>query len=398
MSQTVVDRKPRFEHALLVATFLLLGIGLVIVYSASVYSATSPTMLKVTGGNSMHFLERHFIFVMAGVAMLVAATFMPILLLRKLALLGLIVSFAAMIGVLFLGEEKGGAVRWYEVLGLSIQPGEFVKLAFVVWLAHSLAQKQEKVQRFDMGVLPHLTVAIGLVALYVLQPDVGSTVILGGLMVVMLFVAGIPLKHIGGLFGVALPVLFALVRFDPEKWRRVCAWWDPETYGASDAYQAINSKAAIASGGLEGAGLGSGLQNITGYVPEAMTDFIYAVLGEELGFVGACGVLICFGIILWKGMKLAATVRDHFIRYLVFGATLLIVLQALINVGVATDLLPTKGLTLPFISMGGSSMVVMCTCVGILLNASRTYPRLARGRVMEDVDASAVEVYVKEGA
>lgn len=396
MAQTVVERKPGFEHAVLFVTFGLLALGLVVVYSATVYTATTGGMQEKTNGNGMYFLERQFLFVMAGLAALTVTTFIPFKFFRKLAWPGLILGLVAMVLVLFVGKEKYGAVRWYEMFGFSIQPGEFVKLAFILWMAHSLARKQEKVDRFLMGVLPHLVVALALVGLYVLQPDLGSTVILGVMMVLMLFVAGIPVRHIGLLFAAAVPLLSALIVFSEEKRARVAAWFHPELYAKSDAYQVINSKISIASGSLYGAGLGSGRQNITGYVPEAMSDFVYAILGEELGFIGACGVLIAFGILLWKGMRLAVSIRDHFARYVVFGVTLLIILQALINVGVATGLLPTKGLTLPFISMGGSSMVVMCTCVGILLNASRTYPRLIKSKINQVVEAHSVEVFVKE--
>ena len=398
MERTVIERKPRFEHTLLLATFLLMGLGLVMVYSATVYSATVAGMVERTQGNGMHFLERQFRFVLAGLFFLAFATFVPFRLYRVLAVPGLLVGFASMITVLFIGTRRLGAVRWFDLGGLSIQPGEFVKLAFVLWVSYSLASKREKVTRLSMGVAPHLVVAVGLVILYMMQPDLGSTIILGAVMVTLLYVAGTPLKHIAGLMGVCLVAVSGLVLADAEKLRRVLAWLNPEAYAQGDAYQLIHSKISIGAGGLFGSGLGSGRQNIAGYVPEGETDFIFSIIGEELGFVGALAVVLCFGYVLWRGMGLALSIRDHFSRYLVLGATMLVVLQAGINVGVTTGVLPTKGLTLPFISMGGSSMVVMCICMGIILNASRTHPRLIRVPQREERDSGAIEVFVKENA
>jgi len=184
----------------------------------------------------------------------------------------------------------------------------------------------------------------------------------------------------------------------PEKLNRVWAWLDPEKFADGDGYQLVNSKISIASGGLLGSGLGGGQQNIAGYVPEAETDFIFSVIGEELGMIGCFVVLAMFTFILWRGLKLATEMKNRFARHMVFGATLLVVLQAAINIGVATGTLPTKGLTLPFVSLGGSSMVVMAACVGVLLNASRTFPRMEPAGAAAVVEAGSVQVFVKETA
>ena len=396
MDQTAAERKIRFEHGLLLATFALLGIGLVMVYSATVYLTATPDMVTKTQGNGMFYLERQFIFVMVGIVALATATFIPFDWYKRVAGLSLVVGIVLMVGVLFVGQERLGAVRWYDFLGVSVQPGEYVKLAFVLWVSYSLARKREKVTEFSLGVAPHLAVAGVLVCLYMLQPDLGSSIILGSVMMILLYVAGIQKRHIallalGGVLFVGL-----MIASSAEKRRRVVSWLNPEAYAQDDAFQLINSKVSIGSGGLFGKGLGSGKQNIAGYVPEAETDFIFSVLAEEGGFLGSVIVVLCFGFILWKGMALAISIRDHFARYLTFGVTLLVVLQAGINLGVNCGILPTKGLTLPLISMGGSSMVVMCTCVGIILNVSRTHPRLKKIKPGDRMGMTNVEVYVKE--
>lgn len=396
----VVERKPKVEHGIMLVALLLMGLGLVMVYSATVYSATAPHMLGRTQGNGMYFLERQLMFVGAGLLALTLSSFLPFWVYRKMAVPAIILGGIAMVCVLFLGKEKLGAVRWFDLGPISVQPGEFVKLAFVMWVSFSLARKQDMLTRFSIAIIPHLLVACVFVLLYMEQPDLGSTIILGTVLLFLLHVAGTRLRHIMMVMGGGIAMVTVFVLSSAEKMRRVAAWLNPEAFAESDAYQLINSKASIGAGGFLGEGLGSGRQNIAGYVPEGETDFIFAVIGEELGFVGTFLVIIFFGYVLWRGMSLAASIRDQFGRFLVFGATMLIVLQAAINMGVTTGVLPTKGLTLPFVSMGGSSMVVMCICAGILLNASRTFPRLVRDSVDDDVrvSASEVEVLVKETA
>jgi cell division protein FtsW len=398
MNRELVEGRVRFEHGVLLATLLLMGIGLVMVYSATAYLMVTPEMLKKTGGNSMYYLERQFLFVGFGLLVLAASTFIPFRWLQKLGWPALIGGFAAMILVLIFGKEHLGAVRWFQFGSIWVQPGELVKLAFVVWVSHSLSFREYRVLEFRLGVLPHLAVAMVLVALYLAQPDLGSSIILLSVLTAVLFVAGVPWKHIGilGLIGAGLAT--AVLAFDPEKLNRVWAWLDPERFADGEGYQLVNSKISIASGGLWGSGLGGGQQNIAGYVPEAETDFIFSVIGEELGMVGCLVVLGLFGFILWRGLKLAMEMKNRFARHMVFGVTLLVVLQAAINIGVATGTLPTKGLTLPFVSLGGSSMVVMAACIGVVLNASRTFPRMVPAGAVEAMEAGSIQVYVKESA
>ncbi len=396
MNRELVEGRVKFEHGVLLGTMLLMGIGLVMVYSATAYLMVTPEMLKKTGGNSMYYLERQFLFVAFGLLTMAAATFIPFRWLQKLAWPALIGSFAAMILVLLFGKEHLGAVRWFQFGSIWVQPGELVKLAFVVWVSHSLSFREHRILDFKLGALPHLMVAMLLVALYLAQPDLGSCIILLSVLMAVLFVAGVPWKHIGALGLVGAIMATTVLAFDPEKLNRVSAWLNPEQFADGEGYQLVNSKISIASGGLFGSGLGGGQQNIAGYVPEAETDFIFSVIGEELGMVGCFIVLALFGFILWRGLKLATELKNRFARHTVFGVTLLVVMQAGINIGVATGTLPTKGLTLPFVSLGGSSMVVMAACVGVLLNASRTFPRLEKAEAGVALEAGSVQVFVKE--
>lgn len=398
MKQTAVERRVMFEHGLLFLTFVLLGLGVVMVYSATVHSATAPGMHGATGGDGMHFMKKQLLSVAVGLVALVGAMFVPFAWIRKLAAPTLAVGIGAMFVVLFMGEERLGAVRWFSIAGVSIQPGEYVKLAFVLWLAHSLTRKTDSITKFSIGVLPHLLAALLVVLLYLAQPDLGSSIILGLVMLSLLYVAGTRREYIlsiiltGGL-GAA-----TLILTSAERMRRIRAWLNPDRYAAGEGYQLVNSTTSIGSGGIFGSGLGNGNQNIAGYVPESETDFIFAIIGEELGFIGCVLVLAAFAYVMWRGLNMAWRLRDHFARYLAFGVTMLITLQAAINVGVSTGVLPTKGLTLPFISMGGSSMVVMCACMGVLLNISRTQPRLIRVREENSGTIASMEVFVREEA
>ena len=396
MKQTAVERKVQFEHGLLFLTFVLLGLGLVMVYSATVYSATAPDNFGTTGGDGMYFVKKQLTSVAVGLLALVSAMFIPFAWIRKVSAPVLVIGVGAMFLVLFLGEERLGAVRWFSVAGVSIQPGEYVKLAFVLWLAHSLTRKTDSITRFSIGVLPHLLAALLVVMLYLAQPDLGSSIILGLVMLSLLYVAGTRREYILSLILLGSMGAATLILSSEERMRRIRAWLSPELYAKGEGFQLVNSTTSIGSGGLFGAGLGSGNQNIAGYVPESETDFIFAVIGEELGFIGTMLVLAAFAYIMWRGLNMAWRLRDHFARYLAFGVTMLIVLQAAINVGVTTGVLPTKGLTLPFISMGGSSMVVVCACMGVLLNISRTQPRLVKVRTEQSAPISTMQVFVRE--
>ncbi|GAC1353217.1 MAG: hypothetical protein NVS3B20_20550 [Polyangiales bacterium] len=268
---------------------------------------------------------------------------------------------------------------------MHIQPAELTKLALVLWLAYSLAKKGEGVRNFSIGFLPHLLMAGFLMLLCLKQPDFGSAVVLLLLTFTLLFVAGAKVGYILGATILGSIGGAALVRFREYRWERVVAWLDMEAHRQDLAYQPFQARMSFGSGGIFGLGLGKGLQIL--YLPEAHTDFVGAVIGEELGFVGVAFLCLAYVTLVARGVKTAFNAPDDYGAYLAFGIATLFAVQALINLAVAMSLLPTKGLTLPFISFGGSSLLVNCIAAGVLLNVTRH----VEGRLVIDAESRTRE-------
>jgi cell division protein FtsW len=267
------------------------------------------------------------------------------------------------------GTVAGGARRWIRVAGFSFQPGELAKVAMVLYLARSLARKKEKVRSFTIGFLPHTIVAGALVLLVLLQPDFGTAVTIALLLFTLLFAAGARISWLVGSLIVAAPVAVHLVASSPYRMKRILAFLDPWAHRQDIGYQVTESLMSVGSGGLFGLGLGAGKQKLF-YLPEAHTDFIVAVIGEELGLMGIGLVLVLFALLVWRGVRAAFNAPDPFGAYLALGITSQVGLQAIVNMAVAFGLLPTKGLTLPFISYGGTSLVLTLAAAGVLLAIS----------------------------
>ncbi len=375
---SAVGRAGPVDHRLTALALVLVAFGLLMVYSAS-------SMLSVLRFDNGHaFLESQALKAAAGlVAMLVAARLdyhvweraaRP-LLWGGLALLAVTV----LPGAERITPEINGARRWIVVPGLSFQPSELLKLAVVVWMAAGLARRVEGLERFVTGPLP-LCAAPGVgLALLVRQPDFGSALFLGLVVAVLLFLGGVRWRHLLGLAASAVPVFVGLALAEPYRVQRLLAFREPEKYLDSLSYQVHQSLISLGSGGLLGVGIGSSKQKFF-FLPEAHTDFIFAIIGEELGFVGAMLTLAAFLYLGWVGCRVAGRARDPFGTLLAGGLTALLVLGGLFNMGVATGNLPTTGLTLPFISYGATSLTVSLIAVGILLNLSR--PRPAASRVL----------------
>jgi cell division protein FtsW len=350
----------------------LVAFGLLMVYSAS-------SMLSVLRFDNGHaFLESQAVKAAAGLlAMFLVARLdyhawsrlaRP-LLWASLALLALTVAP----GTERIIPEINGARRWIALPGLSFQPSEVLKLAVVVWMAASLARRVEALERFATGPLPLcVPPALGL-GLLVLQPDFGSALFLALLVAVMLFLGGVRWRHLLALCAAAVPVLVALAVAEPYRVQRLLAFREPEKYLGSLSYQVHQSLISLGSGGLFGVGIGSSRQKFF-FLPEAHTDFIYAIIGEELGFAGAVLTLAAFVYLGWVGCRVARRARDPFGTLLAGGLTALLVLGGLFNIGVATGNLPTTGLTLPFISYGATALTVSLLAIGILMNLSRPRP------------------------
>jgi cell division protein FtsW len=342
----------------------LIGFGVVMVYSASAVQAT------LHYHDPQFFLKRQAAYAAGGIALFFILGLVDYHRLYKatypvLGGVGLLL-IACVVG---LGHSGGGATRWLSIGPVHVQPAEMAKLALVTWLAYSLAKKAEKVKTFTVGFLPHLLVAGVFMFLCMKQPDFGSAVVLLLLTFTMLFVAGAKVGYIlgasilGGAFG-AISIMSKQYRYE-----RYLAWMNMDQHRADLAYQPFQSVMAFGSGGTWGSGIGKGLQTL--YLPEAHNDFIAAIVGEELGFVGILALCIVYLAITARGVRAAFRAPDDYGSYLAFGISTMFGVQALVNLSVALAILPTKGLTLPFLSFGGSSLLVNAVAAGILLNISR---------------------------
>ena len=296
----------------------------------------------------------------------------PSALYRRFAYPLLALSFIILVLVLVpgVGVNRGGARRWIMFPGFAFQPSELAKLALVFYLAHSMAKKEQMIRSFSVGVLPHLMVFGLFAGMLLLEPDFGTALMLSMLLYFMLFIGGARVHHLVGTGLMALPVLIYVFTKADYRIRRLMSFLDPWSDAAGSGFHVIQSLIAFGSGQIWGRGLGESRQKLF-YLPEAHTDFVFSVIGEELGLLGALAVLALFGVIITRGLQLTAKIEEPFDQYLAFGLTVLLGLQALIHMGVVMGLMPTKGLVLPFISYGGSAMVINLMEAGILLGLSR---------------------------
>lgn len=368
--------------ALIVA---LLGFGVVMVFSASTIEAT------VSFSDPYYYLRRQSVFATLGLVVMFIASRVDYRRLQPFTYPVLVVVTGLLVAsVSGLGHSGGGAARWLRFGPVHVQPSELAKVALVLWLSYSLAKKQERVRSFSVGMLPHLLMAGVLMVLCLEQPDFGGAVVLSFLTFTLLFVAGARLGYLALVAMVGFAGAAWLVRTENYRWERWKAWLEMAEHRQDLAYQPFQSVMSFGSGEFSGLGLGKGLQVL--YLPEAHTDFIAAIIGEELGFIGIVGLCVAYVVLVARGVRIALSAVDEYGSYLAFGISALFGAQALINLSVAMAILPTKGLTLPFISYGGSSLLVSAGAVGILLNISRARPegRNARVATSSVAEASAV--------
>ena len=365
-SKSIAPVEPGPVDVTLAATLVgLIAFGVVMVYSASAVYANNMF------GDGHHFLVRQTIFAAAAFIVLVVSTRLNIGLLRRSTYPVLLVSIVLMIAVaLGFGRSAGGATRWLTVGPVNVQPAELAKLAMIMWLAHSLAKKSNQMRTFSIGFLPHVLVAGLLMLLCLAQPDFGSAVMIALLTFVVLFAAGAKAGYLLGCVLLAIPVGYAAIASSPYRMRRIQAFLEPFEHRQGAGYQITESLMSFGSGGWTGVGLGDGRQKLL-FLPEAHTDFISAIIGEELGFIGVVLLCAAFGWVVFRGLRAAWRAQDEYAGYLAVGMTLFIGLQAFTNLAVAMGLLPTKGLALPFVSYGGSSLLVNAAAAGIILNTSR---------------------------
>ncbi len=361
-----MPRKMSPDYWLFLVVLALLGLGVVMVYSASAILATDRFR------DAHFFLKKQLFWAVLGLGVMWGVMAVDYRRWRPLVSPLLALAFVLLVLVLVppFGQSINGTRRWLRWGPVSVQPTELAKLVLVVYLADFLARRQAVIDSLWRGVLPPLVVTGGVAGLVLLQPDLGSAVAIVGVVLCMIFVAGARLQHLGMIGGLAVPVVALAVWMAPYRLRRILTFMDPWADPRGAGFQIIQSYLALGGGGLLGRGLGESKQKLF-YLPEPHTDFIFAILGEELGFIGAIATVALFGLLLWRGIRIGLRVADPFGALLAFGVSALLINQAVVNLGVVVGLFPTKGLPLPFVSSGGSSLLVAMAAVGILLNISQ---------------------------
>lgn len=357
-------REIRLSITMLVTLFLCLGT--IMIYSSSGVYAMHEL------GDKAYFLTRHLAFLLIGLVAALAVMAIDYRNLRPWAKPLIIISVILLVLVLVpgIGKASYGARRWFKIGMLSFQPSELAKLAMLIYMADFLARKETKVSQFWNGFLPPILILGAMCLLIIKQPDLGNCVLMAAIVVVMLYVAGAKISHIASLGLAALPFLYVLVVHVPYRWARIMAFLHPWEDSQGIGFQLTQSQIALGSGGLFGVGLGKSAQKLF-YLPAAHTDFIFSIVGEELGLIGTLALIVLFVMFIWQGARLAKRVTDPFGHYLAIGIVGILGLQTVVNIGVSIGALPTKGLPLPFISYGGSALIFNMMAVGLLLNISR---------------------------
>jgi len=350
---------------LFTTTLLLLCVSVVMVYSASALVAFERF------DQSDLFLTKQVLWAVLGLGVLGIAMRIDYRTYRNEAFIWGVIGLVALllVGVLF-SAPVNGTRRWFGIGGLGIQPSELAKLACILFAALVLERRMARIDEVSYSLLPIAIVVGGMVGLIMLQPDYGTAMTLVVIVGAMVYAAGLTYRYIVGSALVLAPILYVLMVSAPYRRQRLLTFWDPWADPQGAGFQIIQSLIAVGSGGVTGRGFMEGVQKLF-YLPEPHTDFIFAVIGEELGLVGATAVLLCFCVIAWRGLRIALRAEDRFGSFVAFGLTTMIGAQALVNMSVVLSLLPTKGIPLPFVSAGGSSLLINLLGMGVLLNISQ---------------------------
>jgi len=354
----------QLRQTLLIIITTLLGLGIVAVYSSSAMAS------EATYGGTLQFVLHHLVAIACGVVLGVGCLMMPYEMLRRSARWLLLLSLVLLALVFLFGQEVGGAKRWFHFGRWSVQPSELAQLSLVLYLSDLLARRHVFLHDVWRGLLPPLLVTGLMAGMVLIQPDLGTAIAMGSVAMLLLVVAKARWQHLLVVVAVAAVALIFLVAGAAYRRRRMLAFLDPWQDPRGVGYQILQSYFSLASGGLFGLGVGASLQKLF-FLPSAHTDFIFAIIGEELGLVGTTAIILLFGLFLICGFRIAMTARDAFSKYLVCGLVGMLGLEAMVNIAVVTGMLPTKGLPLPFISYGGSSMVMNLIACALIFRASR---------------------------
>lgn len=354
------------DFILIIVTLTLLAVGLTMVYSASAIWA------EYKFNDSFFFAKRQMLFAVVGIVAMFFIMNIDYWTWRTWAKIIIIVCFVLLILVLIpgIGNVRNGSRSWIGVGAFSIQPSEFMKLAMIAFLAKFLSESQKQITSFKKGLVPALGIVFLAFGLIMIQPDLGTGTVMVGTAIVMIFIAGARISHFVGLGLIGLLGFVGLVLSAPYRIQRITSFLDPWEDPLGSGFQIIQSLYAIGPGGLLGLGLGQSRQKFF-YLPEPQTDFIFAILSEELGFIGGSFVILMFALLLWRGIRIALGASDLYGSFLAVGIVAMVAIQVMINIGVVIGLMPVTGITLPFLSYGGSSLTLMLMAIGVLLNISR---------------------------
>ncbi len=351
-------------RSLMVIVLVLSVIGLIMIYSAS------GVLAQKYHHDSAYFLKKQLVWMGLGISLFFIATRIDYHQVQNVVFPIAALVFVLLVSVLLFGAEINGSQRWLRLGPISFQPSEVAKLFTVIYLAHYVVKKGEKMRDFLEGLAPALVLIALQVMLIVVEPDLGASATILFLAVILLFLGGASLKHLFLIGTGVVPLLAYWVIKTPYRKERLLAYLNPSADPSASGFQMTQSYLALGSGGVVGMGLGEGRQKLF-FLPEPHTDFIFSVIGEEFGMLGTLSLLLLFLLLLWGGWQIALMTEDPFGRMLAIGTTVMIALPALLNMGVVTGLLPTKGLPLPFVSYGGSSLLINWVAVGLLFNVSR---------------------------
>ncbi len=360
------------RRGLLAVTAILVSVGIVMVYSTSAITA------QETHGDAAYFLKRHLLYLALGLVALAWALGVERERIRRWSKPAMALALLLLMAVLVpgIGHRVSGASRWFRVGGFSFQPSELAQLAIILYLADVLTRKRSLLQDFFLGVLPALVVLGATVGLILIEPDLGTAVATAAIALLLLFIAGVRWQIILSLVLAAIPTVGLLILSKPYRMRRIMAYLNPWADAEGSGFQLIQSLVALGSGGIFGVGLGESRQKLF-YLPAAHTDFVFSVIGEEMGFVGTAMILVLLGLLFWFGLRVAFSSPDTFGLFTGLGIVLLLALEAFVHIGVSTGAIPTKGLPLPFVSYGGTALIVNLLSVGVLLSVSRPAARVA---------------------
>jgi len=348
---------------------LLVGIGVIMVYSASSYSTSNNPAIN----DGMFYLKKQALWAALGLGCMIVIMKTDYHLLKKYTKLIMVITVILLCAV-FAFAPVNGARRWIPLGFASIQPSEIAKYTVVLYLAASLDKKGVKIKSLIYGILPYLLVSGFFAGMVLAEKNLSIAAVIMGVTIIALFVAGARIPHLLGVVSCVIPVGVSFILFEPYRLARLMNFLNPWMDARGDGYQLIQSLLALGSGGIFGAGLGQSRQKCF-YIPEPHTDFIFAIVGEELGLIGCAVIILLFAVFIWRGLVTASNAKDKFGKLLATGVTSVIAIQAIINIAVVTGSMPVTGVPMPFISYGGSSLIFNLVAVGVLLNVSKHKPK-----------------------